>query len=99
MRTNRAKAVRRIEEKIRQFQKVSFLNVVFEQKFNTALFKDDEVAMNDIQKPCMNEEDFNNRIQALSILIGFTFDRNINSRNQESIEGLTKYLEEYHESN
>lgn len=45
------------------------INLIFKQKFKTILFKDDEVAMNDIQKPCDNEEDFNNRIQALSTLL------------------------------
>lgn len=69
------------------------INVVFEQKFNTALFKGDEVAMNDIQKPCMNEEDFNNRIQALSILIDKMEIGELKKCTNSSLRGSINILE------
>jgi len=45
------------------------LNVVFEAKFGTVLFRQNEMATNDLRKPCSNEEEFNNRILSLAVLI------------------------------
>jgi len=45
------------------------LNIVFEKKFGTVLFKQNEMAANDLRKPCSNEEEFNNRILSLAVLI------------------------------
>lgn len=45
------------------------LNVIFERKFKTKLFIQHEMAVNDLRKPCSDEEQFNNRILGLAILI------------------------------
>jgi hypothetical protein len=45
------------------------LNVIFNSRFKTNLFKDHEMAILDLGKPCSNEDDFNNRIQSLNTLI------------------------------
>lgn len=45
------------------------LDLLFERKFGTRLFKQNEMAVNDIRKPCSNEEEFNNRIMSLALLI------------------------------
>lgn len=45
------------------------LDLLFERKFGTNLFKQNELAINDIRKPCSNEEEFNNRIMSLTLLI------------------------------
>ena len=45
------------------------LNVIFNSRFKTNLFKDHEMAILDMGKPCSNEDDFNNRIQSLNTLI------------------------------
>lgn len=72
------------------------INLVFKQKFKTALFKDAEVAMDDIQKSCMNEGDFNNRIQALSTLLDKmekeTLKKCINSDSNRSVKVLEEFL-------
>lgn len=44
------------------------LNLLFERSFKTRFFKQNEMAVNDIRKPCSNEEKFNNRIMSLAIL-------------------------------
>jgi len=45
------------------------INILFESKFHTKLFRDYEKAILDIRKLCTNEDEFNNKIQALTILI------------------------------
>lgn len=45
------------------------INIIFNNSFKTNLFKDHEMAILDIGKPCSNEGDFNNRIQSLNTLI------------------------------
>jgi hypothetical protein len=45
------------------------LNLLFERKFGTALLQQKEMAINDIRKPCSNEEEFTNRIMSLALLI------------------------------
>lgn len=74
-----------------------YINLIFEQKFGTALFKDDEKAMYDIQKPCVNEDDFNNRIQALSTLIdkmeGKKLKKSVDSNLRGSINILERFLD------
>lgn len=45
------------------------LNLLFERSFKTWFFKQNEMAVNDIRKPCSNEEEFNNRIMSLALLI------------------------------
>jgi hypothetical protein len=49
--------------------KRSQINLIFEGRFNTKLFKESEQAIIDMGMQCKNEDDFNNRIQALSTLI------------------------------
>ena len=50
-------------------QKRREINISFNSKFKTNLFKDHEMAILGIRKLCSNEEDFNNRIQSLTALI------------------------------
>lgn len=50
-------------------QKRREINLLFNNKFGIKLFKENEMAILDIRKPCSNEEDFNNRIQSLTALI------------------------------
>jgi hypothetical protein len=50
-------------------EKRRYINQVFEHKFNTKLFKENEKAICDIRKLCSNEDEFNNRIMALALLI------------------------------
>jgi hypothetical protein len=45
------------------------LNLLFEQRFKTKFFRQNEMAVNDIRKPCSNEEKFNNGILSLSLLV------------------------------
>ena len=45
------------------------INLLFEQNFKTRFFKQNEMAVNDIRKPCSNEEEFNSRIMSLALLI------------------------------
>jgi len=45
------------------------LNLLFERSFKTSFFKQNEMAVNDIRKPCSNEEEFNSRIMSLALLI------------------------------
>jgi len=45
------------------------LNLLFEKKFGMNIFKQNEMAISDIRKPCSNEEEFNNRIMSLGLLI------------------------------
>lgn len=45
------------------------VNLLFERSFKTWFFKQNEMAVNDIRKPCSNEEEFNNRIMSLALLI------------------------------
>lgn len=45
------------------------INLIFENKFKTKFFNDNEKAMFSIKKPCSNEEDFNNRIQGLCVVL------------------------------
>ena len=75
------------------------INLVFKQKFKISLFKDDEVAMHDIQKSCVNEDDFNNRIQALSTLIDKIETKKlrkfVNSDLMGSINILERFLNIY----
>ncbi|MBI2076269.1 hypothetical protein HYW99_01370 [Candidatus Woesearchaeota archaeon] len=56
-----------IVDKIVEFRRN--INLLFEQKFKTKFFKQNEMAINDIRKPCSNEEEFNNRIMSLALLI------------------------------
>ena len=45
------------------------IDVVFKSRFNTAFFRQNEMATNDLRKPCSNEAEFNNRILSLALLI------------------------------
>ncbi|MGD2248784.1 MAG: hypothetical protein PVF58_10305 [Candidatus Methanofastidiosia archaeon] len=63
-------------------QKRREINLIFKQKFKKKLFKEDEIAIVDMERSCENEDDFNNRIQALSTLIDGI-----------DIESLKEYIE------
>ncbi|MGH7800695.1 MAG: hypothetical protein ACREOW_08720 [Thermodesulfobacteriota bacterium] len=60
-------AISNVADKI--VQKRREINLIFNSKFKTKLFKENEMAILDIRKLCGNEEDFNNRIQVLTTLI------------------------------
>jgi hypothetical protein len=45
------------------------IDVVFKSRFKTAFFRQNEIATNDLRKPCSNEAEFNNRILSLALLI------------------------------
>ena len=45
------------------------INLLFERNFKTRFLKQNEMAVNDVHKPCSNEDDFNNRIMSLACLI------------------------------
>lgn len=75
------------------------LNVISESKFGSALFKQNEMAVNDLRKPCSNEEEFNNRILNLALLIDGIETNNITklvrSRTEAgSVNLLEKFLDE-----
>jgi len=76
------------------------INLLFERNFKTRFFKQNEMAVNDIHKPCSNEEEFNNRIMSLARLISEIETQNvlklIKSKQPEpgSINILEAFLEE-----
>lgn len=80
-------------------QKRREINLIFSSKFKTKLFKENEMAILDIRRLCGNEEDFNNRIQALTTLIDGmeTKELNgcINNDTSGSINILEAFLERY----
>jgi hypothetical protein len=45
------------------------IDVVFESKFKTRFFRQNEMAASDLRKPCSNEAEFNNRILSLALLV------------------------------
>ena len=45
------------------------INLIFQKKFGTRFFIDNEKAIMSIKRPCSNEEEFDNRIQGLSSII------------------------------
>jgi hypothetical protein len=45
------------------------LDLLFESRLETKLFRQNEMAINDIRKPCSSEDDFNNRIMSIALLI------------------------------
>jgi len=76
------------------------LNVVFEAKFGTTLFKQNEMATNDLRKPCSNEEEFNNRILSLALLIDGIETNSVSKivkgqTEPGSVNLLAKFLDEH----
>lgn len=69
-----------IAEKI--VQKRREINLIFNAKFGSKLFQENEMGILDIRRLCANEEEFNNRIQSLTTLI-----------DEIEIEGLNKYMD------
>lgn len=69
-----------IVEKI--LQKRREINLNFNKKFGMKLFKENELGIWSIRRPCSNEDDFNNRIQTLATLI-----------DEMNIKGLKKSIE------
>lgn len=53
------------------------VDLLFEQNFKTRFFKQNEMAINDIRKPCSNEEQFNSRILSLAVLISEIETQNV----------------------
>jgi len=62
-------------------QKRREINLIFANKFGVKLFKDNEMAILDIRRLCANEDEFNNRIQAITTLI-----------DEMNVEGLKKLV-------
>ncbi len=75
------------------------INLIFSNKFKTKLFKENEMAILDIRRLCGNEEDFNNRIQALTTLIDEMetgeLKKYINNGTSGSINILRAFLEKH----
>ena len=75
------------------------INFIFSSNFKTKLFKENEMAILDIRRLCGNEEDFNNRIQALTTLIDEMetkeLKRHINNDTNGSINILEVFLENH----
>jgi hypothetical protein len=76
------------------------LNVIFESKFGSAMFKQNEMATNDLRKPCSNEEEFNNRILSLALLIDGIETNNIlklvrSGTEAGSVNLLERFLDEH----
>lgn len=46
------------------------LDVVFKRRFGKRLLQQNEKSINDLRKPCSNEEEFNNRILNMALLVG-----------------------------
>jgi len=88
-------AISNVADKI--VQKRREINLIFNSKFKTKLFKENEMAILDIRKLCGNEEDFNNRIQVLTTLIDDMeteeLKRFINNDTSGSINILEAFLE------
>ncbi|MGA2682025.1 MAG: hypothetical protein ABSF44_09530 [Candidatus Bathyarchaeia archaeon] len=74
-----------------------WINDLFKNKFKTALFKQDEYAISQIQKTCKNENDFTNRISALAVLIDRTesldVDDRLGEKNKASINRLQVFAD------
>ncbi|MGC1120709.1 MAG: hypothetical protein WBA22_06405 [Candidatus Methanofastidiosia archaeon] len=82
----------RITEKRRE------INLIFRRKFKTKIFKESEMAILDIRKPCGNEESFNNRILALSTMIDRMNTRKLGEQagldmRDGSINNLERFLD------
>ena len=79
-------------------QKRREINLIFNDKFKTKLFKDHEMAILGIRKLCSNEEDFNNRIQSLTTLIDEInteeLKKSVNKTTGGSINILEAFLED-----
>lgn len=76
------------------------LNLIFESKYGTKLFKQNESAITDMRRFCSNEEEFNNRILSMALLIGRIETKNVKElikhRQPEhgSINVMEAFLEE-----
>ena len=77
------------------------LNLLFERNFKARFFKENEMAVNDIRKPCSNEEEFNSRILSLALLISEIDTPNVlklikwSKPEPGSINILEAFLDEY----
>ncbi len=82
-------------------QKRREINLIFKSKFSgIKLFEDNEIAILDIRKLCANEEEFNNRIQALTTLIDGINVKELkkfikNKKLNGSVNVLEAFLEEH----
>jgi hypothetical protein len=71
------------------------LNVIFNSRFKTNLFKDHEMAILDLGKPCSNEDDFNNRIQSLNTLIDEMYTKDLGKYVDINKNGSVNILEAF----
>ena len=74
-----------------------WINDLFKSKFKTALFKQDEFAISQIQKTCKNESEFTIRIAALALLVDrmekLDVDDRLSEKNKASINRLQAFAE------
>lgn len=81
------------------FQKRREINLIFNSKFKTKLFKHNEMASLDMQKACNNEDDFNNKIQVLSTLIDEIETKKLKKDINIDINGSISILEGFLKKN
>lgn len=77
------------------------INMIFESKFGSRFFIDNEKAIISIKKPCSTEDEFNNRIQGLvSIIDNIETDKikqslNIDNKIKDSVTIIEIYLKKH----
>jgi len=69
------------------------INFIFLGKYKTKFFRENEVAMTHIRKPCSSEEEFNNRIQSMAVLINEVERENLGKIVSVGQEGSLNLLE------
>ncbi len=91
----------RNEQEVREIckeivQKRREINLIFEDKFRTKIFKPNEIAIWDIQQLCANEDGFNNRIQEITTLIAGIETKEIEEKIEtKNLEGSINLLEAF----
>jgi 20S proteasome alpha/beta subunit len=75
-----------------------WVNDLFQNKFKTTLFSQNEIAISEIQRTCKNESDFTSRISALAVLIDGMRINEIDE-NGEKVQGSINQLEQFAEKN
>lgn len=76
-------------------EKRRWVNTLFNQKYGGDLFGQNEFAISEIQKGCENENDFTNRISALSLLIDSIEVKNLKKHITTDKFGSINILEEF----
>jgi len=72
-----------------------WINSLFKNRFKTALLRQNEKAISEIQRGCKNENDFTNRIAALSLLIDDMEIPVMQKETSQKTEGTINQLEAF----